>query len=66
MLSDFAGCRAQCGYEGFLKEIYVPVNGNFQEPYTVEYTAIHCSSDSKTVATNMSLSTMMHWSGSLQ
>ena len=23
-LSDFASCRAQCGYKGSLKEIYVP------------------------------------------
>ena len=24
-LSDFASCRAQCGYKGSLKEIYVPI-----------------------------------------
>ena len=32
MPSDFAGCRAQCSYEGSLKEIYVPITGYFQEP----------------------------------
>ena len=30
MLGDFAGCRAECGYKGSLKEIYVPIT--FQEP----------------------------------
>ena len=32
MLSDFAGCGAQYGYEGSLNEIYVLINGNFQGP----------------------------------
>ena len=35
MLSDFASCRAQCGFKGSLKEIYVPITGNFQEPLSV-------------------------------
>ena len=32
MLSDFAGCEAQYGYEGSLKEIYVLITGDFQAP----------------------------------
>ena len=32
MLSDFAGCGAQYGYEGSLKEIYVLITGDFQAP----------------------------------
>ena len=33
-LSDFASCRAQCGYKGSLKEIYVPI-AQKKSPYLI-------------------------------
>ena len=32
----FKSREAQCGYRGPLKEIYVPINGDFQEPLSME------------------------------
>ena len=35
MFSYFASCRAPGGYEGSLKEIYVPIAGDLQEPLSM-------------------------------